>query len=89
LRAGVPSIVVPFFGDQPFWGQRVTDLGVGPQPIPRKQFTADRLAQAIETAVSDRAMRQRAADLGAKIRAEDGIARAVEVVQQIERRGAG
>ena len=36
LRAGVPSVVVPFFGDQPFWAQRVADLGVGPAPIPRR-----------------------------------------------------
>ena len=72
LRAGVPSVVVPFFGDQPYWGQRVADLGVGPAPIPRKKLTAERLAQAIQTAVTDQAMRGRAAELGAKIRAEDG-----------------
>ena len=86
LRAGVPSIIVPFFADQPFWGRRVAELGVGPAPIPRKQLTADRLAQAIQTAVTDQAMRQRAAELGTKIRAEDGIARAVEVVQQMTAR---
>ncbi len=40
LRAGVPSIIVPFFGDQPFWGQRVHDLGVGPGPSPAAE--ADR-----------------------------------------------
>jgi sterol 3beta-glucosyltransferase len=89
LRAGVPSIVVPFFGDQPFWGQRIAELGVGPVPIPRKKLTVERLAQAIEKAVRDRTMRQRAADLGARIRAEDGIARAVAVVQHIEEHGAG
>jgi UDP:flavonoid glycosyltransferase YjiC (YdhE family) len=83
LRAGVPTIIVPFFADQPFWGQRVADLGVGPAPIPRKQFTADRLAQAIEMTVTDHTMRQRAADLGATIRSEDGIARAVEVINQL------
>ena len=64
LRAGVPSVVVPFFGDQPFWGQRVADLGVGPEPIPRKKLTAERLAQAIQIAVTDQAMRRRAADSG-------------------------
>jgi sterol 3beta-glucosyltransferase len=85
LRAGVPSVVIPFFGDQPYWGQRIADLGVGPAPIPRKKLTADRLAQAIQTAVTDQAMRQRAADLGAKIRSEDGIARAVAVVEQMKR----
>ena len=81
LRAGVPSIVIPFFADQPFWGQRVAALGVGPAPIPRKKLTAERLAQAIHTAVTDQAMRQRAADLGVKIQAEDGVARAVTIIQ--------
>jgi sterol 3beta-glucosyltransferase len=88
LRAGIPSIVIPFFGDQPFWGQRVAKLGVGPEPIPRKQLTVERLAQAIRTAVTDRGMIRRAADLGAKIQAEDGIANAVAIVGEIEKRGA-
>jgi UDP:flavonoid glycosyltransferase YjiC (YdhE family) len=86
LRAGVPSIVIPFLIDQPFWGQRVYDLGVGPAPIPRRKLTVDRLAQAIQIAVTDKDMRQRAAELGVKIQAEDGIANAVELIQQIERR---
>ena len=88
LRAGVPSIVIPFFGDQPFWGQCIAELGVGPAPIPRKKLTVERLAQAIERVVTDQTMRQRAAILGSKIQAEDGIARAVAVVQHIEERGA-
>ena len=83
LRAGVPSLVIPFFGDQPYWGQRVVDLGVGPEPIPRRKLTADRLAQALDQAASDEAMRQRAHDLGARIRAEDGVARAVAVIQRL------
>ena len=89
LRAGVPSIIVPFFADQPFWGQRVADLGVGPAPIPFKRLTADRLAQAIQIAVTDQAMRQRAAELGERIRAEDGIARAAAVIQQMQERKVG
>jgi sterol 3beta-glucosyltransferase len=87
LRAGVPSIVIPFFGDQPYWGQRVAELGVGPEPIPRRNLTVERLAGAIQRAVTDQTMRQRAADLGARIQAEDGVARAVSIVQQIEGRG--
>ena len=88
LRAGVPSVVIPFFGDQPYWGQRVAELGVGPEPIPQRKLTVERLAHAIQKATMDETMRQRAADLGAKIRTEDGVARAVAVVQQIEERGA-
>ncbi len=88
FRAGVPSIVIPFFGDQFFWGQRVAQLGVGTEPIPRKQLTVERLAQAIQEALNDRTMRQRAIDLGSKIQAEDGIANAVAIVREIENRGA-
>ena len=86
LRAGVPSVVVPFFGDQLFWGQRVEKLGVGRTPIPRKKLTVELLAQAIDRSVTDPVMRQQAANLGAKIQAENGIANAVKVIGSIEER---
>lgn len=82
LRAGVPSIVIPFFGDQPFWGRRVAALGVGPQPIPRRRVTAQRLADAITQSVRDAGIRRRAADLSARLRAEDGVGNAVRVIEQ-------
>ncbi len=82
LRAGVPSIIVPFFADQPFWGRRVYELGVGPRPIPRKRLTTESLADAITAAVEDREMQHRAWTLGQRIQAEDGVSRAVEVFQQ-------
>ncbi len=78
LRAGIPSILIPFFADQPFWAAQVQRLGVGPKPIPRKQLSVDRLARAITAAVADQPMRDRAAELGRRIQAEDGVARAVE-----------
>jgi len=84
LRAGIPNIVVPFFGDQGFWGARVASLGVGPTPIPRKQLTAQNLAGALERMVADSDMRSKAAILGAKIQAEDGLARAVAVIEALE-----
>ncbi len=82
LRAGVPSILVPHFADQPFWGQRVAALGVGPKAITRPKLTAHKLADAIDTAVSNQTMRQKAAALGEKIRAEDGIGRAVALIEE-------
>jgi UDP:flavonoid glycosyltransferase YjiC (YdhE family) len=80
LRAGVPSIVVPFFGDQFFWGWRVEDLGAGPKPISRKRLSVERLAAAIRRSVDDKEMRRRAAALGERIRCEDGVAAAVEAI---------
>ncbi len=82
LRAGVPSVVVPFFAEQPFWGRRVAALGVGPPPILRHHLTAQRLAGAIETALRAPEISARAARLGRLVRAEDGVARAVEIIQQ-------
>lgn len=81
LRAGVPTVVTPFFGDQYFWGQRVEALGAGPAPIPRKELTAEALGEAIRQAVAEPEMRRRAAALGASIRDEDGVTRAVGVLQ--------
>jgi UDP:flavonoid glycosyltransferase YjiC (YdhE family) len=83
LRAGTPSIVVPFTMDQPFWGSRVAALGAGPDPIPRSRLTEDRLARALERALTDEAMRARAAELGARIREEDGVGAAVAVLERV------
>jgi sterol 3beta-glucosyltransferase len=82
LRAGIPNVVVPFFADQPFWGWRVHNLGVGPKWIPRKKLTAEKLAAAIRQAVNDSTMIQRAEELGKRIRAEDGVRTAVQLVEQ-------
>jgi UDP:flavonoid glycosyltransferase YjiC (YdhE family) len=82
IRAGVPSLVVPLGFDQPYWGWRVAELGVGPRPIARKRLTASRLARALREATARTDMRDRAAALGALVRAEDGVAAAVEVVER-------
>ncbi len=82
LRAGVPNIAVPHFADQPFWAQRIAALGAGPTPIPRKRLTAERLADAITEAVENESIRARAAELGARLRSEDGVARAVELISE-------
>lgn len=82
LRAGIPSIIVPFMGDQPFWGRRVAELGVGPAPISRKDLTARQLADAVTRAVGESRMRQEAATLGQKIRDEDGVKTAVALINR-------
>jgi len=82
LRAGVPSVILPFMMDQPFWGRRVKTLGVGSEPIPRKKLSAEKLADAIQAAVTQPETRQRAARLGEAIRAEDGIGNATRILRQ-------
>ncbi|MAU02183.1 MAG: glycosyl transferase [Anaerolineaceae bacterium] len=81
--AGIPAILIPFLFDQFYWGRRIQTLGVGPAPIPQKELTAEKLAAAMATAVSDPNMRQRAAELGQRIRQEDGLGQAVQLIEQI------
>ena len=83
LRAGVPSVIVPFFADQFFWGWRVEELGAGPAAIRREDLTAAGLAAAIEQAVHSQAIKTRAADIGRRLRAEDGVANAVQAIEAI------
>lgn len=80
LRAGLPTVVVPLFGDQPFWGRQVFALGVGPKAVPRKRLSGQKLADAITQAVSNPGIKRRAAAIGSRIRKEDGVAKAVERV---------
>jgi UDP:flavonoid glycosyltransferase YjiC (YdhE family) len=82
LRAGVPSLLTPFEGDQHAWADCVLKLGVGPRVPGIKRLTPEKLAEAIGIAVNDSTMRARAAALGEKIRTENGIARAVEVTER-------
>ena len=90
LRAGRPTVVCPSFGDQPFWGRRIYELGAGPEPIPQRKLKVGRLSNAIRAVTTDDAVRRRAAKLGEKIRAEDSVARAVEVIDdRLSREGSG
>jgi sterol 3beta-glucosyltransferase len=81
LQAGKPTLVCPFFGDQPFWGRRTFELGIGPQPIPQKKLTAENLAQSMCQLTNDEAIRQKARALGERICSEDGVAEAVKVIR--------
>lgn len=82
LRAGIPSVAVPFGVDQHFWGRRVAALGAGPPPLGQRRL-AESLAPAIERLVSDSRLRQNAASLAQQLRDEDGIAVAAETITKL------
>ncbi|KAG8888197.1 hypothetical protein FRB98_008215 [Tulasnella sp. 332] len=71
LYLGKPTIIVPFFGDQPFWANMVHNAGAGPGPIPQKKFTVEALVAGIEYCSTDTATAA-AAKMGEQIRSEDG-----------------
>ena len=75
-RAGVPSVVVPFAGDQFFWAQRLAAQGIAVS-CPAARLDGARLTQAVEAA-RRAAMREQAAQVGRAMRDEDGVRTAVE-----------
>ncbi|KAI0932598.1 hypothetical protein AcW2_001180 [Taiwanofungus camphoratus] len=77
LRAGLPTIIKPFFGDQFFWADRVEALGIGSAV---RKLTAESLTQALITATTDQKQIDRARAVGEQIRAEDGVATAIEAI---------
>ena len=83
LRAGVPSIIFPVAADQYFWGERIARLGAGLCPLSRGALTPGAVANLFIRAAVDRGMRERAQRIGERIRAENGVARAVDALMPL------
>jgi sterol 3beta-glucosyltransferase len=82
LLAGKPSIIIPYAWDQPFWGEQIARLGVGPTPVPRRRLSAEKLAAAINRAIGDNKMKDAALALSRRIQVEDGVAEAVRIIDE-------
>ncbi len=83
LRAGVPSLAVPFGYEQALWGRRIAALKTGPAPIPANKLTAENLSTAIHRLVTEDSFRRHAMRIGETLRSEDGIGNAVEIIERI------
>ncbi|MDR7383020.1 glycosyltransferase [Promicromonospora iranensis] len=79
LRAGVPQVVKPFLGDQPFWARRVHEIGVAAAPLTGR-LTGDRLAAAIDDAA---ARADTARTTAARVGEEDGASAAVVRIERV------
>ena len=82
LKAGIPTVTIPFFADQPAWGYCVHKLGTGTQPIPQKKVNAEKLAKAIQIATKDENLKNKAKIIGEKIRSDNGVGNAIEAFYQ-------
>jgi UDP:flavonoid glycosyltransferase YjiC (YdhE family) len=82
IAAGRPTVVVPFFGDQPFWGAMVARAGAGPDPVPYKVLTAEKLAESINKALEPQSL-ERAEELCNKIKQEDGSQKGAQAFHQM------
>jgi UDP:flavonoid glycosyltransferase YjiC (YdhE family) len=72
MRSGRPMLVVPYAHDQPDNAERVKRLGIA-RTIPRHHYTPARAAAELGHLLDNPACSQRAAEIGAEIRQEDGV----------------
>ena len=80
-RAGVPSVVIPHLSDQIYWGTTLRRLGVAPKIIHRRDLDEKRLSQRIAEVFSSESMGQKARELAEKVRTEDGVGTAVNLIE--------
>lgn len=80
-RAGCPSIVVQHATDQAFWGAVLHRAGIAPPVLDRRTVTAPFLARSIRTVMASLSMRERARAVGRSMQRENGVARAVELIE--------
>ncbi|KAH7110043.1 glycosyltransferase family 28 domain-containing protein [Dactylonectria estremocensis] len=81
IAAGRPTVVVPFFGDQPFWGQMIARAGAGPTPVPFKEMTAETLAASITFALKPE-VQEAVQDMAQHIGMEDGAGDTARDIQE-------
>lgn len=83
MRAGVPTVPTPVLADQPYWANRMFRLGVAARPIPRRRLTEQSLSRAIKSVLDDQGIRQRARELGERIRAEAPAENAIRFLERL------
>ncbi len=82
LRAGIPAVITPLGGDQPFWADRIERLGAGIRSASYFKLTSERLAADISRVVTDAGLSKAASAISKKIQAEDGVGKAVNLIQK-------
>ncbi len=81
LAAGIPSVILAYWADQPFWGRLLARQGLGPRGLSRRRFRDAELDRAIAVVTGDKALRSRVEALGHRLREEDGVANALSFLQ--------
>lgn len=79
LRAGTPSVIIPFLADQPWWGALLARQGLGPEPIPEKKLNEQALAAAIKSALTSKDLVQ---EVSQRMRSEDGVSGTLALLEK-------
>jgi UDP:flavonoid glycosyltransferase YjiC (YdhE family) len=88
LRAGTPSLILPFFFDQAFWAHRLYELGIGPKPLSSRQISVEAVASEIRNLNTSREIQKNAQRLASGLQNEDGVSQGVAVIRHTMGDGA-
>jgi UDP:flavonoid glycosyltransferase YjiC (YdhE family) len=80
VRAGIPSIIIPFFFDQGFWADRLEKLGAGPPRLSKKALSRQTMATVINNTLNNQTIHDTLKKLSAKLNAENGVNNAVNLL---------
>lgn len=83
-RAGLPAFCLPHMGDQYYWAQRLTESGVGPPLLPHFQLAVPALAARLRWLVDNAAYQERTQQIQTQLAAEDGVAGAVQLIEELD-----
>jgi len=82
LRYGKPTLVIPFAGDQPFWGHQVYRNGCGPKPIPLSDLSVAKMTKALLNLVNQKKYRENALRIGLLLSRENGTVNAADLIEK-------
>ena len=85
LRWGRPTWILPFAGDQPFWGAQIHRIGCGPKPVSRNSVTVRKLTKGLIDLTTKPGYKKNAADIAACLAKEDGTRTAADWIEQFIR----
>lgn len=80
LRAGIPSVIIPFFFDQVFWADRLEKLEAGPPRLYRRTLTPQAMASCISKVVDDKTMHEKLDRLSLELNRENGVENAINIL---------
>lgn len=79
LRAGTPSIIVPFIVDQPWWAHKLNKQNLGPKSLPRRRVKSKVVAQRITEALR---YKENVVDISHKMKEDEGIEETLKVIKE-------
>eukprot|EP00667_Euglena_gracilis_P002462 EG_transcript_2461 len=88
LKAGIPQIIMPFFGDHFLWAHRLQEMGCGPAAMPLKSTQPTELAAVLRQVLGDQAMLQKVRELSDQVNAEQGGQETVKLLENLHQYGA-